>query len=324
MRVAFVTGASGFIGSHLVERLIHEGWAVRALVHKKDVPPKKGLEIIPGDMDDIELMREAMKGTDAVFHLAAALGSSIIRRQEFSRINVLGTNVLLKAAVDAEIKRVVHFSSAGVLGKVDSNNPAGEDSLLNPQNVYDRTKLEGEKAAIRSLDAGLDVVVIRPGWVYGPGDRRTFKLIRAIAKKRFFLVTNGTARQTPVNVYDLITGVLLCYEKGIKGNVYHIAGGEVLTVKEMVMTIASAAGTSIPKFNLPLLPVKGLAWFLDRAFTLFNREAPLTPGKLVFFTHPKPLDIHKARTELDYSPGISFRKGMFDALAWYREQGWLD
>jgi dihydroflavonol-4-reductase len=324
LKVAFVTGGTGFIGNHLIERLMDDNWSVRALVHKKNIPKRNGLELIKGDIGDLSLLKEAMKGADAVFHLAAALGASTIGREEFYRINVQGTTAILRASAQSKVKRIIHFSSAGVLGKVISGLPANEDSSLNPQNVYDQTKRLGEEEALRSSDAGLDVVVVRPGWVYGPGDKRTFKLIRAIAKKRFFLVTEGTTVQTPVHVHDLVEGILLVLDKGKTGSVYHLAGGEVMTVKEIVMTIASATGTSIPKIRLPLLPIKSLAWLMDKAFKLMKKEAPLTPAKLAFFTHPKPLDIQKARSELDYDPTITFGKGMPDVVSWYQEQGWME
>ena len=117
---------------------------------------------------------------DTVFHLAAALGASQLDRAGFARVNVQGTAHLLSAARDQGCGRFIHFSSAGVLGHVDTGTAAEEEAACRPQDTYDRTKLEGERIALGVSAKGPEVVVVRPGWVYGPEDRRTFKLIRAV------------------------------------------------------------------------------------------------------------------------------------------------
>ena len=153
------------------------------------------------------------------------------------------------------------------------------------------------------FSARLDVVVVRPGWAYGPGDRRTFKLIKAVAKKRFILVTKGSTRLTPVYIHDLIEGVLLCAKKPNGGEIFHLAGPEVLSVKDVVNIIGEAVGAQIPRFTLPLFPMKIAAWSMEKTFSFFRREAPLSLGKLGFFVHPKPLSIQKAKKD---SNGWSF------------------
>jgi len=189
--------------------------------------------------------------------------------------------------------------------------------------IYDHSKMKGEDLALESAKKGSPIVVIRPGWVYGPGDKRTFKLIKAIAKKRFILVTQGNTCQTPVYIDDLIRGTLLCASEGRTGEVYNIAGKEVLKVKEVAQLTAKACGTKIPKFFLPLFPVKITAWGMGKIYKLFGKEAPLTMGRLAFFIHPKPLAIKKARKELNYQPQIDFQEGIKRSVHWYKENGWL-
>jgi dihydroflavonol-4-reductase len=218
---------------------------------------------------------------------------------------------------------VVHFSSAGVLGSVKKNKAVGEDYQTNPIDTYDLSKLEGERTALRFAEKGLDVVVIRPGWAYGPGDNRTFKLIKAVAKKRFLMVTKGDTLLTPVYIHDLVDGILSCAEKSKGGEIFHLAGREVLSVKYVVSTIGEAVGVQIPRLSLPLLPTKVAARSLEKVFALLKKEAPLTMGKLGFFIHPKPLSIQKAKKELGYSPETDFRKGMQTTISWYRDHGWL-
>jgi dihydroflavonol-4-reductase len=320
---AFVTGASGFIGARLVERLLERGWDVTALVHSRELPERAGLRVVRGDIRDIPKFENALAGADALFHLASALGASRIPESEFLAINAEGTRAVLETARRGGVKRTVHFSSAGVLGHVAENIPAPEDHGLDPRDRYDRTKLRGEEEARAAVREGLDAVIIRPGWVYGPGDRRTFKLIRAIARGRFILVGQGRTRQTPVYIDDLVDGVFLAWEKGRPGEIYNLAGPDVLTVGEMAAAIASACGRKLPRFKIPLGMARPAAAVMGGLFGLFGREAPLSPSRLSFFVHPKPLDIAKARRELGYAPGTDFAEGLARTAEWGRAHRWL-
>ncbi len=320
---AFVTGASGFIGRHLVRELLRRCWTVVALVRSRSLSEERGLTVLRGDIGDRLLLERGLQGADVVFHLASALGSALVPQEEFHRVNAHGTRCLLETAGAAGVKTVVHFSSAGVLGHVRKGRIAAEDEPLSPRDVYDRSKLEGEMIALEFARRGLDVRIIRPGWVYGPGDRRTFKLIRAVARGRFMMPGSGRTLQTPVHISDLLEGTLLCLQFGGKGEIYHLAGEEALSVGDMVAAIARAAGRKPPRLRLPLPPVKIGAWVLGSVFRLFKREAPLNPSRLAFFVHPKPLDSRKAALELGYRPRLKFEEGIQNTLRWYREEGWL-
>jgi nucleoside-diphosphate-sugar epimerase len=320
---AFVTGASGFIGTHLVRHLVQNDWKVSILRHKKDGEGLEECQVFQGDIKDPLSLRGLFKRIDVLFHLAAALGASRIDKKEFYAINVQGTENVLKAAAEAGVGKVIHFSSAGVLGSVKENRPVEETHKPFPQDVYDRTKLEGERTALRFAAQGGNITVIRPGWVYGPGDRRTFKLIRAVAAKKFLLVTKGNTRQTPVYIDDLVQGILLCTKKAPPGEIFHLAGGENLTVKEITQAIAQAANVPLAQFSLPLFALKAAAWKWEKAYALLGKEAPLTRGKLAFFIHPKPLSIQKAVNDLGYAPQWDFKTGIEAAVRWYRKNGWL-
>ena len=320
---AAVTGASGFIGTRLLKELRRRNWHVRALSHRTPITAGASVETVEGDIADPGAVRALTEGMDILFHLAAALGASLISDSDFSRINTEGTRKVLEAAKANGVGRVIHFSSAGVIGTVRKEEVAGEDYPLTPKNIYDITKLKAENEALGYAEQGLDLVVIRPGWVYGPGDRRTFKLIRAIAKGRFVMITRGDARQTPVHIDDLISGVFLCAERGKSGEIYHLAGKEVLRVSEMAAVIASATERRLPPIHLPLWPAKTAARVMERGFALFGKEAPLTSGRLAFFIHPKPLSIAKAKKHLGFTPRIDFRSGMAQTVSWYRKNDWL-
>ena len=320
---AFVTGGSGFIGGHLIESLLGLGFEVRTLVHRSPLRSHDNVEIVLGDICDKELLSKALKGTDILFHLASALGSSAIGRDEFRRINVLGTESVLESARSAGVGRAVHFSSAGVFGAVKGVEIAAESFPPKPITLYDKTKLKGEEAALRFAREGSEVLVVRPGWAYGPGDRRTLKLIKAVCSGRFLLATRGKGLQTPVYIDDLVKGILLAGEKGQKGKVYHLAGSEIMTVRDIVYEIAGACGRKLSKLYLPLLPAHLAALLLEKTFAPLRREPPLSRSKLSFFVHSKPLSIEKARNELGYEPEVNFRSGIARTVSWYRSQGWL-
>ncbi len=319
----FVSGASGFIGRHLVHHLMIKGESVRCLVHREDIPGHLDCDTVRGDIIDYASVKSAIKGSDHLFHLAAALGSTSTRRKNLFKVNAFGTENVLKAAREEGVEKIIHFSSAGVLGRVPEGEKASEDYPLRPQTHYDWSKSEGERIArLMALD-GMNIVVVRPSWVYGPADKRTFKLIQAIMRRRFIRVTRGETAQTPVFIEDLIRGVLLCAEKGRGGEIYHLAGGETLSVKAMVETIAESVDRRIPRPWLPKIPAHAAAWAADKVFPLFGKEAPLSREKLAFFLHPKPLSIQKSEEELGFSPTVNFKQGMTRSVSWYKEHGWL-
>jgi len=321
--LAFVTGASGFIGSHLARVLKAGGWEVRAFVHRTPIAEIPGVTSVTGNILDATALETAMAGADVVFHLAAAVGSVVTDPHMFRKVNVGGTEAVLAAARRAGVGRVVHFSSIGVLGAVKAGDIADEDYPPAPRTLYDRTKLEAEAAVLMAAADGLDVVIVRPGWVYGPGDRRTFKFIHAVCHRKFALIAGAPGRQTPLYIDDLTAGVLLAAEKGRSGAVYHLAGDEILTAEEMARIVAAACGVASPRLKLPRGLALAAAFILEKAFGLMKKETPLNRGKLAFFLDPKAMSSARAKTELGYAPATDFRTGAALAIAWYRENGWL-
>jgi dihydroflavonol-4-reductase len=320
---AFVTGGSGFIGSHLIDALLERSWHVAAIAHRAPLPQADRVTVYPGDVTDLRALGAGLMEADVVFHLAAAVGSSPTARGDYSRINAAGTESVLEAARRAGVARVIHFGSAGVFGAVRDGDVAGEDYPPRPILAYDHAKLAGEETARRFAAAGLDVVIVRPGWAYGPRDRRTFKLIRQIARGRFFMPVKGDARQSPVYIDDLVKGILLAAARGRTGETYHLAGSEVLTARAIVEEVAAAGGRRIPRFPLPAPAARLAAYLLEKAFLPLHREPPLSRPKLSFFLQSKAISSAKAERELGYSPEVEFRRGIRLALDWYRRNGWL-
>lgn len=323
--LVLVTGGSGFIGRQLCRQLLAEGCRVRVLCRDGAGPGNLpgAVEIARGDVTEPASLPAAVKGADTVFHLASALGATPFGPGGFFAVNAQGTEHVLAAAGEAGVRRVVHCSSVGVLGSIPGP-PAAEDAPLAPEDDYERSKARGEQIARAHADAGLPVVVVRPGWAYGPGDRRTFKLIRAIAKRRFFFVGDGSTREHPVYIDDLATGMARCRTAELaRGEVLTLAGEQIVSIEELCAAIARALGVPLSRLHLPKEPLRTVAGLLEMAFKAAGREAPLTRAKVDFFLKHRAYDIGKAKRLLGFAPRVPIEEGLPRAIAWYRAHGWL-
>ena len=323
--LVLVTGGTGFIGRHLCRRLLAEGCRVRVLC--RDTSGRGDLdssvEVASGDVTRPSSLLAALAGADTVFHLASALGATPFGPQGFFAVNAEGTRNVLDAARAAGTRRIVHCSSVGVLGHIQGP-PAAEDAPLHPEDDYERSKARGEEIAREQAAAGLPVTIVRPGWAYGPGDRRTFKLMRAIARRRFFFVGDGTTREHPVFVDDLAAGLARCRTAELApGEVITIAGDEIVTIEELCGRIARAIGVPLTRLHVPREPLRTLAGLLERAFKAADREAPLTRAKVDFFLKHRAFDTAKAKRLLGFEPQVRLDEGLPRTVAWYRSQGWL-
>ena len=323
--LVLVTGGTGFIGRHLCRHLLAEGCRVRVLCRRASAAGEfaGSVEVAIGDVTAPESLPAAFAGADTVFHLASALGATPFGPEGFIAVNAGGTEHVLAAARAAGTRRVVHCSSVGVLGSV-KGPPAAESAPLNPEDDYERSKAQGEQIARGQAAAGLPVVVVRPGWAYGPGDRRTFKLISAIAKRRFFFVGDGTTREHPVFIDDLAAGLARCRTAELTpGEVLTLAGDEIVTIEELCGRIARALGVPLSRLHVPREPLRTAAGLLEAAFKTVGREAPLTRAKVDFFLKHRAYDTTKAKRLLGFAPRVCLDEGLPRAVAWYRAQGWL-
>lgn len=320
-----VTGAAGFVGGHLVRYLAGKNFKVRAVVNRSpladDLLDHPSVESYTCSITDRTEMTRCFDGIDVVFHLATALGNRIVSDDEFYNINRGGTTNVLNAAFACGVKKVIHFSSAGVYGRSSGFTAQKETDPLNPIDIYERSKQAGEQAAL-SFSGQLEVVVLRPGWVYGEGDRRTFKLIRQIHSGLFFIAGSGKINHTPIYVGDLVKAAVMSVEKGKSGEIYNV-GYEMVPVETMVKTIAAALNKGIIPVKLPIWMVYPPAYLLSRLFAMFGKEAPLSPAKLAFFMRGKPLDSSKIKEEFGIVSHSTFAEGMRRVIDWYRTNQWL-
>lgn len=314
-----ITGAGGFIGSHLVDSQLEQGHHVRAvdlhlqLLRHQAMNPD--LQARRGDITNREALKRFVEGVDVVYHLASAHLDVSLSDEHYRRVNVQGTLDLLQAAKDAGVKRFVHCSSVGVIGDVE-NPPADETTACDPTNIYERTKLEGERAA---LDFGkqnnFPIVVMRPAWVYGPRCPRTTKLMRTISKGRFVFFGNGQNMRHPVYISDAVKGLELCASvRNIHGEVFIIAGEAAVPVSELVDVMSQGLNVRAPKVHFPtaLGLLGGLG--LELAFKPLKKSPPFSRRSVDFFRKHNAYSIEKAKRTLGYQPKIDLQTGIRETI----------
>jgi len=319
-----ITGGTGFMGENLVKRLLDNGYSCRCLVRKTSnikSLKKLDLEIICGDIIDKDSLIKALDRINIVYHLAGKVGEWGILDSEFHRINIDGTENILRASLNAEIDHFIFCSTPGVLG-LSGSSKAAESLPYNPCHIYEKTKCEAEKLTLRYYrDKGLPVTVIRPDFVYGPGDLRRVKLYRAIKNNKFFIVGNGNSFLHPTYIDDVTYGFeLVMNNSKAFGEVYNIAGIGPITVNEYIRTIAQVLNARIPMFKVPKVLARGAAFFLEGVSKIFREEPFISNSKINFLTISHGSDISKATNQLGYYPETDFRNGIEKTINWCKKQ----
>lgn len=323
--IFLVTGAAGFVGGHLVRHLKSKGIRVRAMVRKPEqAADLQDLadEVVIADLNEPATLAPAVAGCAGVYHIAAVFRQEGIPDETFHAINAEGVRNMIEAAAAAGVHRFVHCSTNGVHSDID-HPPADETYPFNPGDIYQVTKLEGEKIAMQAFeDDVMQGVVLRPTMIYGPGDRRTLKLFKMIAKGHFFYVGKGEALTHWVDVRDLAQAFQLAMEAtDINAEAFLIGGRRYMTLAENAHEIAQQLGVRKPWLHLPVGPMMFLAHMTEIICKPFGIEPPLFRRRVSFFIKNRAYDISKARQMLDFEPQQNFSGEVRDIIAAYRETG---
>jgi nucleoside-diphosphate-sugar epimerase len=324
-----VTGATGFTGGHLARHLAAAGDAVAALVRPSSSTRandlrEAGIEVRVGDLTDAGSVRRAVDGCEVVFHIAATYREAGQADAAYARINVDGTRHVLEAAHAAGARRVVHCSTGGVHGHVEKP-PADETTPFAPGDVYQRTKLDAERlAADFGRRTSLEVVVVRPIGIYGPGDTRFLKMFRGIARGRFPMLGGGQVFYHLTYIDDLVRGFELAgTTAAARGREYIVAGPEYTTLEELTRLIAAELGVPPPRLRLPIWPVWVAGALCEAICVPFGIEPPLFRRRVDFYRKSRAFTTARARAELGYNPTIDLRTGIRRTAEWYRARGLL-
>ena len=330
-----VTGASGFIGSRLVQSLIDRGHHVRALSRSDNPPPPPGfssngkgpldherVEIARGDVTDRESIFRAVDGCDYVFHLAACAKNWTPNPRKFFDVNVGGMRNVFDASRAAAVKRIVWTSTIVTLGPTRPNE-VGDESMPRTTDecftTYEASKVEAEEEAMRYAQGGLPVVIVNPTRVYGPGHLTEANTLAQLIDsydrgKMMVLINRGINVGNYVLVDDVVEGHILAMEKGRFGQRY-ILGGENVSLKEFFSTIDRVSNKR--HIHIPLLKFGPLVYshFQEKRARWFGTYPVITPGWLKSFLIDWAFDCHKARDELGYQQ-TSLADGIRITLDW--------
>jgi Nucleoside-diphosphate-sugar epimerases len=319
MKVALVTGASGFLGSSLVATLCGRGVKVRALVRPtSDLRRLAGLgaEIVRGDVCDLASLREAARSQQVVFHAAAKVPDWGPRR-EFFRVNLDGTRNVVAACQDAGVERLVHVSSMTVLGLPREGGAVDEQSPYqpSPRDAYTASKIEAERLVLAANgQRGLSTVAIRPGAIWGPGDPTLAPRIAALLRgRRVVYIGRASNRLALSHVDNLTKGLLLAAEvPAAAGQVYHLTDGETVTAREVSDGLAALLGTARPRWSVPFFVIYLAAAAMEGVAHLLRRRSPppFTRYGVRLMASDCGYDNRKAERELGFHPTVSFRQGL--------------
>lgn len=320
-----ITGASGFVGKNLALALAKRGRKLRVLArNNRDDEFFRSLkaEIYTGDLRDPEVCGWLMDGASALINLASIVQKAGLPDSEFWELHVHAVIRLMSAALKNGVRRVVHVSTTGVMGDI-KNPPADEDSPCGATDIYQVTKAEGEKIALSyNGETGMEVTVVRPAMVYGPGDMRMLKLFRFIANGTFRMIGDGKTLAHPVYVDDLVDGIILALESpAAPGRIYILGGEKYITLSEWVDTIAGEAGAPLNRMAVPHWPVHLAAVVCEAVCKPFGVEPPLFRRRVDFFVKNRAFSIERAKAELGYAPKTGLSEGARRTLEWYRERG---
>jgi dihydroflavonol-4-reductase len=326
-----VTGATGFTGGHLATTLAARGATVRALVRPQSLEGagarrlrERGVTLMAGDLRDAAAVGRAAEGAAVVYHIAATYREAGQPDSAYHDINVTGTRHVLEAALAAGARRVVHCSTGGVHGHI-ARPPATEDAPLAPGDVYQETKLEGERLAREFGEReGLEVVIARPIGIYGPGDRRFLKMFRGIKRGRFPILGSGEVFYHLTYIDDLVEGFRLCGETpAAAGRTYLLGGPRYTTLNELAALVARELGVKPPRWRLPVWPFWVAGAVCEAVCIPLRVDPPLYRRRVDFYTKSRAFDTARARTELGYAPAVDLPEGLHRTAVWYAGEGWL-
>ena len=322
-----VTGAGGFVGGYLVRYLHHYGIKVRAMVRsaaKASDLSALGIEVVEADLLRPETLENAVKGCNSVIHIAALFRQAGLPDSVYRAVNAEATRILLDLSVALNIRRFIHCSTVGVHSHIE-NPPGDETTPYAPADIYQITKMEGEKIALEYFNSGkISGLVIRPAMIYGPGDQRTLKLFKSISKGRFFFVGKGEVHVHFIDVRDLVRAFARAWTRiDINSEVFIIAGRESVPLKEAVRRISLFCGVAMPRMRIPVKPLQLLGDICEAICTPFKINPPIYRRRVDFFTKNRHFDNSKAKNVLGFMPAMHFDQELREIIDWYSLHGYL-
>jgi nucleoside-diphosphate-sugar epimerase len=319
-----VTGATGFVGGHVVDALLARGDRVTALVRSpaRAAPlARRGVHLVTGDLHDHDALQRATEGQDVIQHVAGAVAA--FDEAAYLRANRDGTANLLRAAQATGTPRVVLMSSGAAAGPSAPSHPRIESEPPSPVTAYGRSKLAGEEVVRGSA---LPWVILRPPTVYGPGDRdNLIKIYRMVRWGIAPVFGDGTQELSAIHVTDLADAAVRAGSAdGVSGSVYFVNHPEVVTSAQLVQLIAASVGRRVRVIGLPGAVVRPALHLTGTAARLAGKATILNADKANEFLQPAwTADPSAFMRATGWMPAFNLEKGLAQTAEWYREAGWL-
>ncbi len=322
-----ITGATGFIGSHLVDRLLADGHDLTALVRKETDPSPletRGVRVVRGDVRDPVAVERALAGATLVYHLARVKGHVERPMSEVHAVNVDGAANVARAAARGGVERLVHCSSVAVYGRRERAQAVDEDAPLDADSQYARSKMLTEEIVRANAGNHLAVTVARITAILGPRCSSWIRFFRSVASRRLRVIGNGDNWHHPGDVSDIVDGLVRCGRcPGAEGRTYNLAGMTPLRMRELMQITAHALGVDDGRQKrLPAFPFEFYLSLDNLAERTLRVRLPKV-GSLVFLMGSRVLDISRARVELGYEPKVSAGDAIRRTAEWYRREGLL-
>lgn len=323
-----VTGATGFTGSVLMRKLVDLDLDIVAIARdQSNLKPFEGMPItwLRGDVFDPELIDQAITGVNYIFHMATPFREAKALDNVYHNVHVLSTQLLAKAALkQPTFKRFVHISTIGIHGHID-NPPADENYRAEPGDIYQETKLTGERWIKEFCEQeGLPVAVVRPAMIYGPGDKRLLKIYKWVAQGWIPSIGKGDNLTHFIHVEDLTDFFLLVatHPKAV-GEVFICANNKAFTFKHMVHEIGDVYNVPIKFIEFPKAPVFAIGDILEFICRPLGIEPPIYRRRLAFYTKDRSFNTAKMRDLLGFSPNYPAEEGLRELATWYLDKGWV-
>ena len=317
-KITLVTGATGFIGSHLVDYLLkNSSKPIKVLVLKK-----QKVQIVYGDIRNKKSLKKLMDGVNLVYHLAAISRPMNVDTSVYYDTNVKGTLNLLELLKNKKIKRFVHVSTVSVLGLSPDGHPLKEDEFQEEKMDYGLSKRQGEQDALKySKKHNIPIAVIRPCLMYGPRCEVRRIMFKYTKKGIFPLIDNGKAKMEFCYVANLIQALVeASHNKKAVGEVFNITDGQAYSIKKVLNTIADEYEVSRPKINLPYGIAKVLGICSEFASKIAGIHPPFSRTAADWMSNDVNVyDCSKAKKILNYKPAISLREGVRRSIEWYEK-----
>jgi len=323
---ALVTGGTGFVGSHLIERLVADGMDVRALIRRdadRAGMVSLGAEPVRGDLDDAASLAAACRDVDVIYHAAARV-EIVGSESDFMRTTVDGTRRLTEAATAAQVKRFVYVSSCGVYHpKLLSSGIVINEATPTPEPprwfMYGRTKLMAEEVVRTSMPASIEWTIIRLGYLYGPRNKTMHTYLEPVFREGIArIIGGGDNEMAMVYVLDAVKAIALSGTRPAAKNQILIAGGDEVVTQQTYFD-ALADGFGLPHVKRVPYGIAFFAGWVGEYVAVGTRRMVMRRAAVALTGLPQKIDCSKTRQILDWKPTVRFADGMRRAFEWYHE-----